>query len=197
MAAKRLRGWTLEKETGQGASSSSKTPPVKSQSALADKLLFLWSTGALSAVMIRELAHLAILDGAQHPDLYALSKAGHFGQALGNVHRDHMVEFAPNIRIQEHEVVVQCIDPKTSKKEETTATMFLPHVMFSNLAKGYSSKFDSLMALKGVEEFWSGAEKTMDDRLRNHPMTFERIGKPRQFQFLYMVMVLSIRVEIP
>lgn len=169
----------MEKETGKGTSSSSKTPQVKSQSALADKLLLLWSSGALSAVMIRELAHLAILDGAQHPELYALSKAGNFGQSIGNVHRDIMVEFAPTIRIQDHEVNVQCTDPKTSNQETTTVPVFLPHVMFSNLAKGYNSKFDSLMAIEGVEQFWSGAEKTMDDRLSRHPMTLEKDWKKR------------------
>jgi hypothetical protein len=123
--------------------------------------------------MIRELAHLAILDGACHSELYALSKAGNFGQIEGNVHRDLMVEFAPDVRLDHHELSVMCIDPKSSAMEETKAAMFLPHVMFSNLAKGYPTQFESLLQTAGLEDFWSGAQKTNDDRLWNHPMTLE------------------------
>ena len=131
----------------QNESMSSRDLPNKSQSALANKLLLLWATGSLSAVMIRELAHLAILDGACHSELYALSKAGNFGQIQGNVHRDLMVEFAPDVRLDHHELSVMCIDPKSSAMEETKAAMFLPHVMFSNLAKGYPTQFESLLQL--------------------------------------------------
>ena len=37
-------------------------------SALANKLLALWAQGMLSAALIREIAHLALQDGAQHND---------------------------------------------------------------------------------------------------------------------------------
>ena len=77
MAVKRLRGWYLHKEIdnaihcARGVSSSSSS---KAFSPLANKILTLWAHGTLSAVMIRESANLAMLDGAQHPDLYGIAK---------------------------------------------------------------------------------------------------------------------------
>ena len=77
MAVKRLRGWSLQKEIDnvipceREVSSSSSS---KAFSPLANKLLTLWAHGTLSDVMIREIAHLAMLDGAQHPDLYGIAK---------------------------------------------------------------------------------------------------------------------------
>ena len=65
MATKRLRGWALQKELNPckrgEASTSSKQP-----SQLANKLLSLWAHGTLSAIMVQEIAHLAMLDGASH-----------------------------------------------------------------------------------------------------------------------------------
>ena len=89
--------------------------------------------------MIRELAHLALLDGASHAELYALAKAGQFGENHGNAHRDIMAEFAKGLAIESNEVTVPCIDPKTSEKEDTKAAIFLPHLVLSNLATHYQS----------------------------------------------------------
>ena len=138
MAVKRLRGWSLQKEIDnvipceKEVSSSSSS---KAFSPLANKLLTLWAHGTLSAVMIREIAHLAMLDGAQHPDLYGIAKTGNFGQQHGNVHRDLMHEFARNICIEKHQCATYFIYPKSSSKEEVQTHMYLPHVLFSNLAK--------------------------------------------------------------
>ena len=66
------------------------------QSKLANKLLGLWAHGMLSAAMIRELADLAIQDGAEHPDLLSLAQTGSWGTHKGNCHKEVMRAFCPN-----------------------------------------------------------------------------------------------------
>ena len=71
--AKRLRGWQLEQESGRKAIKGNKALEKakgleKTESPLASKLLHLWASGSLSAVMIRGLANLALQDGADHPE---------------------------------------------------------------------------------------------------------------------------------
>ena len=139
MAVKRLRGWSLKKEMQsddpceRDMSSGSNS---RGFSKLANKLLSLWAHGTLSAVMIREIAHLATLDGAQHPDLYDISRAGSFGDHHGNVHRDLMQMFAKDVCIEKHNCATIFLDPKSSSKEHGQAHMHLPHVLFADLAKG-------------------------------------------------------------
>lgn len=74
--AKRLRGWQLEMESGRRPVPKKSALEKVPQSGLANKLLGLWAHGILSAVMVRDLADLAIQDGASHPELLALAKAG-------------------------------------------------------------------------------------------------------------------------
>ena len=124
--------------------------------------------------MVRELAHLAVLDGASHDELAALAKAGQFGEHDGNVHRQLVQTFCKNVPIDSVDIAVPCIDPKTSLEEETTASMFLPHMLFANLAKGYADKFSALFSTECLEQFWKGAEQTGDDRLRGHPITLKK-----------------------
>ena len=167
--AKRLRGWALKKETGaadtaQSASSSG------SQSPLATKLLSLWAHGKLSAVLIQELAHLALLDGATHPELAALAKAGNYGEQPGNVHKAIVATFCKKVDFQSHEVIVPCIDPKTSLEEETKTAIYLPHIMFWNMATAYEDQFAKLFSTEDLEKFWTSSESTGDDRLMGHPM---------------------------
>ena len=111
--AKRPRGRELELATGRVAPDKQKRALGKAKqlqeslekdidknpislekdekpSALANKLLALWAQGMLSAVLIREIAHLALQDGAQHNDLVALARTGNWGAQPGNAHRqDH------------------------------------------------------------------------------------------------------------
>ena len=83
------------------------------QSGLATKLLSLWATGLLSATVVQEISHVALLDGASHPELLALAKAGNFGDNKGSVHRDIMITFVTGVNIEAHEVPTKCLDPKS------------------------------------------------------------------------------------
>ena len=76
-SAKRLRGWKLQEEQFKAA--VREDPDEQNHSALATKLLTLWASGALSASAAQELAHLAILDGAQHEELDKLAGCGSRG----------------------------------------------------------------------------------------------------------------------
>lgn len=115
-----------ESQSANAASSS------KSESALATKLLSLWAHGLLSATVIRELAHLALLDGANHDELVALAKAGNFGEQPGNISRDIMTKFCKQVSLNDPTTVkVLGVGPKSSTEEEVEAGCFLPHLIFS------------------------------------------------------------------
>ena len=81
--AKRARGLELGSETGCAPLKSMKHTLAKgskgSQNQLANKLLALWSHGLISASLCQEFADLAMQDGAQHDELYALASTGNHG----------------------------------------------------------------------------------------------------------------------
>jgi hypothetical protein len=124
----------------------------------------------LSASLRQEIAHLAILDGAKHDELAALAKAGNYGEITGNVHRDVVATFCKDVAFEPLEIIVPCIDPKTSQQQDTEAGMFLPHLLFSTLEKEYPAKFNELFSINQLEQFWRQAELAEDDRLLGHPM---------------------------
>ena len=180
--AKRLRGWQLEMESGSSqqarpSKALEKAEECVAESELANKLLFLWARGTLSATLIRELADCAIQDGAQHRDLVAIAQTGNWGAQPGNVHKQIMGHFCSNVLIAEpHDVQVPCTHPKTSKDAVEKASVFLPHMMFSKLGHNYPIVFYQLFSFgKGkLREFWEGVAKTGDDKLIGHPMTLEK-----------------------
>jgi hypothetical protein len=133
---KRLRGWQLEMQSGRKVAKKSvleKTDhglerPDEPHSGLANKLLSLWSCGTLSATMIREIAHLAMQDGADHPELVSLAKVGNWRAQTGNCHKQIINQFCPHIMLPEpFQVKVPCLDPKSSLEKEDWASLFLPH----------------------------------------------------------------------
>ena len=179
---KRLRGWQLEMESGRSqqarpSKALEKAEGSVAESVLANKLLFLWARGTLSATLIRELADCAIQDGAQHRDLVAIAQTGNWGAQPGNVHKQIMGHFCSNVLIAEpHDVQVPCTHPKTSKDALEKASVFLPHMMFSKLGHNYPTVFYQLFSFgKGkLREFWEGVAKTGDDKLIDHPMALEK-----------------------
>jgi hypothetical protein len=173
--SKRLRGWQLEVQK-QEAVPEEHAPHKHRHSALATKLLSLWAHGSLSATACQELAHLALLDGAQHDELMALASCGSWGSAKGNAHRDVLSKFCSDVHICESfEVTVPCRDPKTSELEHQPMSFFLPHMMFSALSS--YDEFDTVFATGGLREFWSKVSGTNDDKLNNHP---ELVGQDWQ-----------------
>jgi hypothetical protein len=172
-STKRLRGWALQKEMAEDESANpSSSSSSKPESALATKLLSLWAHGLLAATAIRELAHLAILDGADHHELAALAKAGNFGEQPGNISRDIMTKFCKQVDLSDPTTVkALAVDPKTSNEEEVEAGCFLPHLVFSALAINYPEQFSQMFGVQTLNKFWTNAEKTEDDRLDEHPMT--------------------------
>lgn len=180
--AKRLRGWQLEMESGRTKTAKAskaleKADGCVAESKLANKLLFLWARGQLSASLIRELADGALQDGADHKDLVALAQAGNWGTQPGNVHRQLMGHFCSNVQIAApYSVQVPCIHPKTSKETLEKVSIFLPHMMFSLLGHHYPEVFSHLFSFgKGkLASFWQGVAKTGDDKLAGHPMSLEK-----------------------
>ena len=177
------RGWALEKEPADQAARPPAEPPLEGfaeESALATKLLQLWSLGSLPASTITQLAHLAILDGASHPELAALANCGGFGDDPGkNAHRGVMRLFCKDIDLPEPvDVQTRAVDPKSSLEEDVFASVFLPHIMFASLA-GYAVQFAKLFSTQHLHAFWDACEKTGHDRLRGHPMKKKRDWKQK------------------
>ena len=186
---KRIRGWQMEMETGRKAHKKSTLEkvdglerPEENQSGLANKLLSLWSTGIFSATLIREIAHLAMQGGCDHPEVISLAKVGNWGAQTGNCHRQLLNQFCPQIMLPEaFQVKVKCQDPKTSLEKEDWASIFLPHLQFAHLGEHYPMFFQKAFCLgKGdLEKFWGGVEKVKDDRLKGHPMCLEKHWKTK------------------
>ena len=165
---KRLRGWKLEMETGMKRNFKKEDPTSTSHSGLATKLLHLWSCGLLSAVLVRELADLAMQDGASHVELIKLAEAGAWGAHHGSAHRDIMSKFCSDVKLPEpFTLKVPCVCPKTSLEKEDHAACFLPHLMFSHLGEHYPTFFHEAFSLgkDKLANFWNGVAKTGDDRL--------------------------------
>jgi hypothetical protein len=165
---KRLRGWKKDVELGlaerPGAEAEDPNP-------FATKLLSHWAHGTLSAKAIQELAHLAQLGGTSHAEVAALAKSGNYGENPGDIHKAIMQTFLPNVSIPAgFDVEVPCLDPKTSQASTSTASIFLPHTMFSALYEHYPTKWAELFCPPKLEEFWKGVESKKDDRLKGHPL---------------------------
>ena len=200
--AKRLRGWELELATGRVAPDKQKRALGKAKqlqqslekdidknpislekdekpSALANKLLALWAQGMLSAVLIREIAHLALQDGAQHNDLVALARTGNWGAQPGNAHRQILNHFCKDILLPEsHQVKVNCLGKDNNVKEED-ASVFLPHLLFWKIGKTCPALFQKLWGLGKdcLQNFWKTLEKVKEEKLTGHPMTLEKDWK--------------------
>ena len=168
-AAKRLRGWELEIEK------TKERPlpkgPDENPSNLATKLLKFWAHGQLPATAVQDLAHGAILDGAESDELGALGKAGHWGANKGSCHRDIMAHFCPQLDLcASWDIIVPCLDPKTSKETEETASILLPHMMFWQLGINHPEHFHQMFGTKDLAWFWHNVEHLQDDRLNGHPI---------------------------
>ena len=162
--AKRLRGWQLEQESGRKAIKGNKALEKatalekadgleKHESPLASKLLHLWASGSLSAVMVRELANLALQDGADHPELVKLAQCGNWGAQPGNCHRQILNKFCSDVMLPEpFGIKVKCIDPKTSLEKVELASVYLPHLQFAHLGEHYPEFFKETFHLGKVLE---------------------------------------------
>ena len=193
MSCKRLRGWKLEEAMGPKRKKDSLEKGKASN--LVTALLNLWAHGHLSAVAIRKLAEAACLDGCKNSELLEMSKAGHYGEYPGNVHRDIMCRFVKDVCIPEPlNIEVTCLDNKTLKKGKETASIFLPHVMFAQLAT--LPNFHEIFPLDKVQKFWNDVEASKDERLQHHPMKTQN-WKKCAFPCGYMVMGWSMQAEIP
>ena len=157
--AKRIRGWKLEMAKGAGGSE----PLLKGEqgvpSALGTLLLTMRSHGHISAKAMQEIAHMAILDGATQPEV---TSTGHWGEIPGNVHRDVMALYCQDIKL------TPAIHVQVPVLE-----LFLPHILFSDLAHHYPDQFHNLFGTQDLQSFWNGVEKVKDDRLYQHPICLD------------------------
>ena len=201
---KRLRGHGLEL-------AKLETEPLTKgdgeQSVLAQTLLSLWSHGQLSAKLVQDVAHKAILTGSSGHDLATIAKTGSHGSLPGNCHRDLCASFTKDCKISgSTPVETKCKDPKTSQVSMEKAGILLPHILFADLFHHYTDQFETLFGVEHLNDFWRGVEASQDDRLQGTPPALTKgraLPKGRcktlrlPFQFSFMLMESSSRVETP
>ena len=175
---KRLKGWKLDQSRKHPCEKDEKLEPNKS-SPLCTRLLELWSLGKISAVQAAEIAHLAILEGSSSAETMALAKCGNFGQNPGSAHRDLVSHFCKNIKVCDPmPVTVDVLDPNTRKHTTEEASLFLPHILFSNIAEHYTEAFLDLFCFNEAESFWQCAERSKDPRLAPPITLGKRVRDP-------------------
>ena len=171
---KRLRGTDLE-VAKQIPETLTKGKGEGSKGGLSELLLSLWSHGQLSAKLVQEVAHKAILDGAQGQDLQRIAATGSFGAQGGNVHRDMRAQFLKDCRISKGiSVETECQDPKTSKPCLDMAGVMLPHLLFSDMFNHYPDQFDKIFGVEDLDSFRRGVEYVSDDRFMAHPICLDK-----------------------
>ena len=164
--AKRLRGWQLEKEKNSPCQKENPCQKGEQGSPLVTKLLELWSHGKLSAKQAAEIAHLAMLEGANSAELMKVARCGSFTLNPQNCHRDIMSMFLKDLHLcHPWPVEVECIDPKTQKIAKAEAGLMLPHLLLSNMYRHYPDSFEEFFKVKECKAFWSNLEKAEDPRL--------------------------------
>ena len=152
---KRLRGWQKDMEVQKTNSSPcQKEKEPEGSSALCSKLLQLWAQGLLSAKLMAELAHLAVLDGCAKDDLFHLARLGSFGSSLA---------FQSGFP-----VTVMANDPKTRHQTHAEASIHVPHLMFSALGTHYPEEFGQMFGTAGLQAFWEGVAAKKGPRLSHH-----------------------------
>ena len=181
---KKLRGWkkemaeTLPCEKG-AASSPSCSNTTSSTSPLCTRLLELWSLGKLSATQVQEISHLALLEGCSSPEIHSLAKCGNFGQTKGNIHRDLVCNFCKNIHISDPiKVTVDVLDTNSRKIVKEEASIFLPHMMFSQLAEHHPDNFAKFFCFQEATSFWKNVQHVQDPRLAPPLSLDKRVVNP-------------------
>ena len=62
-------------------------------------------------------------------------------------------------------ILVDILDPNSREVKKEKISFFPPHLVFSNLAKHYSTVFEELFAVKEATKFWKHVEHLKDPRL--------------------------------
>lgn len=125
--------------------------------------------------MCQQLAHLAVLDGAHNEELSQMASCGNWGQASGNCHRDFLSTFCKDNGVTiAFEIEIPVRDPKTGKNGRETASLFLPHQLFADLAISYPDQFDQMFATGDCKSFWKNVEAVGDQRLQGHPICLDK-----------------------
>jgi len=136
----------------------------------------------VGATMIRELASLAMEDGASHPELIKSAESGNWGAQPGNIPKQVMKKFRAIVKLAEpSHISVKCIDAKTSLEKLDQAAVMLPHLHFAALAEHYPMFCQEAFSLgKGsLEKFWEGVWKVGGGRLEGNPMCLEKHWKQK------------------
>ena len=81
-----------------------------------------------------------------------------------------------NALTKAYEVDVQVRGPKTSKVGVETASLYLPHLLFADLATSYSEQFEKIFRCSELAAFWKNVEAVKDERLQGHICLDKRQG---------------------
>ena len=128
-------------------------------SALARYLVQRWSWGHMSLPVMQQIAMRAISDGADHPDLKALSSLGTSGLHPNNMHKELMNKLEPPpIRNALTNIKVYFKKENVAAVIQADTSILLPHKLFATLFNEHREAFNEHIlggSLDNPKRFWA------------------------------------------
>ena len=146
------------------------------QSALVTRLLLQYTSGQISAISCQKLAHAAVVDGCQHPEVWQVAAIGNWGEYSGNCNRDLKKIIGCDGSLPEPCIIrVPCIDTKASPQiiMHDDVSIMLPHCWLASIAD--LPEAESLLGFSKIQSFWDNVNPA-DPRLLaqgGHPVLNE------------------------
>ena len=145
-------------------------PQQPQSSNLAKTLLEKWAWGSLSTPELQALAHAAVLDGLQHPQIKALAAIGGCGKYPANMHRDILraVGAGGSLASTAMDFSLSLLVSRNTWTP-TMVNMILPHRLFSKM---YHEKPEAFLAsvlggdVSNIRSFWTA--------MQDHPILLAR-----------------------
>ena len=146
--------------------------PVFHTSALITRLLLQYTSGTLSAAEVCRIAHAAVVDGCDHPEVYQFASLGSWGTYPANARRD--IERLLNVSTLPEPTIVRvpCLDTRSNPAIVMFDDMGImePHVWIGALSSHVEC--EQLLGFSSAAAFWDDVSPNDPRFLANggHPM---------------------------
>ena len=150
-------GGHMQKARWSADESSSST----STSSLATMLIDKWSWGLISAPLLQHIAKCAVDDGANHPELVALSRIGNYGNYPQNCHADLSRHLAPPKLSSSLTLIDVWMKKGPFCRHQVSHPILLPHEVFAAIFEHYPDVFHNSLCggtKNPTAKFWSSMD---------------------------------------
>jgi hypothetical protein len=146
--------------------------PGPEQSSLITRLLLQYTCGTISAAEVCRLAHAAVVDGCEHPEVFKFAALCSWGEYPANAKRD--IEKLIDVRNFPVPKIIRvpCLDTKSNPHLVMHDDMGImePHMWIDAISK--LPEAETMLGLETVETFWNNVSPHDPRLLANggHPM---------------------------